>query len=78
MCEAPDIDSSIGFFDGFDKKTVGVTYGVLIGFSVLWQVYIYLWRNPKVLKQWDQIHEEQRTSIVNLNQTGSRDTNFYR
>jgi hypothetical protein len=36
MCEAPDIDASIGFFDGFDTKTVGITYGFLVSVSVLW------------------------------------------
>lgn len=36
MCEQPDVDDSIGFFDGFDKKTVGITYGSLIVFTILW------------------------------------------
>jgi hypothetical protein len=36
MCDRPDVDSSIGFFDGFDKKKVGITYAVLLSFTVLW------------------------------------------
>jgi hypothetical protein len=36
MCAPPDIDASIGFFDGFDQGTVGWTYAVLIVFSLAW------------------------------------------
>ena len=36
MCEAPDINLSIDFFDGFDSKTVGITYGVLGLFTMGW------------------------------------------
>lgn len=39
LCEPPTIDSSIGFFDGFDGKTVGATYAVLTAFTILWQIY---------------------------------------
>jgi len=60
MCEPPDIDASIGFFDGFSGKTVGITYGALIAFSVLWQVYVQCVRNPKVQREWDSIHEEKK------------------
>ena len=36
MCSQPDVDDSIGFFDGFDTKLVSITYGVLILFTILW------------------------------------------
>jgi hypothetical protein len=36
ICQPPEIDSSIGFFDGFDGKSVGIYYGIFIGLSILW------------------------------------------
>ena len=36
VCEAPDIDASIGFWDGCDWNTVWITYGVLGGFTIAW------------------------------------------
>ena len=36
MCEAPTIDATIKFFDGMDKKTIYITYGVIIGFTILY------------------------------------------
>ncbi len=34
-CEAPDVSSAIGFFDGFDGILVAIVYAALIIFSVL-------------------------------------------
>ena len=65
MCEAPDIDSSIGFFDGFDKKTVGITYGSLIGFSILWQWYVWKIRGPRIEKAWVKMHEQISSDNIN-------------
>ena len=53
MCEAPDIDSSIGFFDGFDATRVYITYGILVGISIIWQIYICACKRPKVNKEWE-------------------------
>lgn len=35
-CNAPDIDSSVGFFDGFAGRSVWITYVVIIAFTVVW------------------------------------------
>jgi hypothetical protein len=34
-CPAPPVDASIGFFDGFDGILVGIVYGVLVVFSIV-------------------------------------------
>jgi len=38
-CKAPTINSHIGFFDGFKSKMVWTVYGVLAGFTLIWQAY---------------------------------------
>ena len=35
-CEAPTINSHIGFFDGFKNTLVWTVYGVLAGLTVIW------------------------------------------
>ena len=40
MCEPPDVTSSIGFFDGFDTKVAWIVVGSVIGFSILWQLFV--------------------------------------
>jgi hypothetical protein len=49
-CEAPDVNAEIGFFDGFDGKLVGIAYGSLIAFSILFQLarYYYFKKYGKV------------------------------
>jgi len=36
ICEAPKIDSSIGFFDGFDLSQILIYYSISIGFTIFW------------------------------------------
>ena len=36
VCQPPNVDDNINFFDGFDKTTVFIIYGILIGFSLLY------------------------------------------
>lgn len=64
MCDSPDVDDSIGFFDGFDKKTVGITYGVLIGFTLVWQVYVQCVRKPKIDKEWKELVNENTSKYL--------------
>ena len=64
MCEQPDVDASIGFFDGFDVKTVGITYGSLIVFTIIWQIYIQCLRKPKIDKEWDKIVQENTSKYM--------------
>lgn len=37
-CPAPPVNASIGFFDGFNGALVGIVYGALILFSVIFQL----------------------------------------
>lgn len=32
------VNADIGFFDGFNGKLVGIVYGSLIGFSIIFQL----------------------------------------
>ena len=34
-CEKPNVDDFIGFFDGFDKTAVGISYAVLVPLSII-------------------------------------------
>ena len=36
-CEKPAVNSDISFFDGFDGELVGIVYGCLIVFSIVFQ-----------------------------------------
>lgn len=62
LCEPPTIDSSIGFFDGFDGLTVGATYAVCAAFTILWQIYQCLCARPKVAKDHAAMKEEERAA----------------
>ena len=37
-CKAPQVNANIGFFDGFNGTLVGIVYGVLIAFSIIFQL----------------------------------------
>lgn len=37
-CPAPPVDAYIGFFDGFNGGLVAIVYGVLIIFSIVYQI----------------------------------------
>ena len=39
ICEAPSIDSSIGFFDGLNIVQIIIYYSISIVFTILWQIY---------------------------------------
>lgn len=70
VCEAPDIDSTIGFWDGCDFTTVIVTYSILGVFTLLWQLYIFFVKNPKMKKEWDlMIKDENQEVPKNINLT---------
>lgn len=81
MCQAPDIDASIKFFDGFDTKTVVITYVVMGVFTIAWQIYIQIFKRKQVSKEYDEIinHQDFRQSNVdNINQTASKEFNPYK
>lgn len=58
MCEPPDIDASIGFFDGFNNKTAFTFVGVLVGTSLIWQAYLSMVKNKKVSQEWEMIMKQ--------------------
>lgn len=37
-CKPPEVSADIGFFDGFNGELVGISYGVLIAFSIIFQL----------------------------------------
>ncbi|CDW79430.1 UNKNOWN [Stylonychia lemnae] len=37
-CKPPEVNADIGFFDGFNGELVGISYGVLIAFSIIFQL----------------------------------------
>lgn len=78
-CAAPDIDNSVGFFDGFQSRVVGITYGAIIGFTIIWQIYICLYRNKKIQEEWDALAANGRDSFKGqkINQTlSSKDQSY--
>ena len=62
-CKTPEINNKVGFFDGFQGRLVGITYGAIIAFTILWQVYICLWRNKKIQEEWDRLASTGRESF---------------
>lgn len=91
VCEPPSIDGTVHFFDGFQTDQVMWTYAALLGFTVLWQLYICLIRRPRVTKEWEEIQgsKDSREAMLAdrgvtagakpLNQTASsREVNQYK
>uniref|UniRef100_A0A7S3CQN4 Uncharacterized protein n=1 Tax=Strombidium rassoulzadegani TaxID=1082188 RepID=A0A7S3CQN4_9SPIT len=63
MCPTPDIDSSIGFFDGFDQKKSFLFFGVILGLTILNQTYILFWRKNKVNQEWEMVFRETQEPL---------------
>ena len=81
MCEAPDFDSSINFFNGFKPGLVWSTYGALIGLTIAWQLYIFSCRKGKIEKEYEELLKtgELRRSESpqkNINRTPESDDIF--
>mmetsp|Transcript_32901 Transcript_32901/g.50309 ORF Transcript_32901/g.50309 Transcript_32901/m.50309 type:complete len:125 (-) Transcript_32901:16-390(-) len=89
VCEPPEIDSTIGFFDGFNGKAVGITYGVIIAFTIVYQIFYCKVQKPKIEAEFNEIaesgvrkHMNHMNSLYsnggsskkNINVTSSRDT----
>ena len=55
VCKVPDINNSVGFFDGFQTSIVVITYGSLLAFTVVWQVYLKFFRQKKVDAEWEEV-----------------------
>ena len=52
MCQAPQVDSTIKFMDGFKKKLVLILYLVFGLFSIIYQTIKNLYFKPKEFKKW--------------------------
>ena len=64
VCEAPNIDATIYFYDGCNWKVIGWSYGSLILVTILWQLYVLCVKNPKVNKQMiEMLQEESNESL---------------
>jgi len=48
VCQAPDIDATIGFFDGCNWTQILISYIVLGILTILWQLYVFCVKNPRV------------------------------
>lgn len=58
MCQPPTINSNVGFFDGFQGVPILWTYVVVIGFTAVYQLYLFYYRNPKVEAEWERLKQE--------------------
>ena len=58
VCEPPNVDDHIGFFDGFDTTTVSGVYGGLLGFTLLYQIYICKFRSAKAHAELQDLKKE--------------------
>lgn len=75
-CEAPDVSSAIGFFDGFDGKLVAIVYGSLIGFSILFQVARYYWNKRNAKDDGSDPTEESDERLENDAKNGKKMKNI--
>jgi len=57
ICEKPNVDSYIGFFDGFDSKAVGISYGILIPISIILEIVICVFMKPKYKRELEELKE---------------------
>lgn len=53
-CSAPNVNADIGFFDGFNGALVGISYGVLIAFSIIFQLVRHFCLKKKQDQQVDE------------------------
>ena len=58
VCQPPDVDDSIGFFDGFDTMEVGIVYGTLLVFTLLYQIWVCKYQKPKTAAQLNEVKNE--------------------
>lgn len=58
VCQPPDVDDTIGFFDGFSGKTVGIVYGCLLAFSLLYQIWVCVYRDKKAHAELEELKNE--------------------
>ena len=58
-CESPDVDASIGFFDGFQTGKSFTFVGIVVGLTVLYQAYNCFWKQKSVDKEWETMRREK-------------------
>ncbi|CDW90740.1 UNKNOWN [Stylonychia lemnae] len=63
-CKPPEVSADIGFFDGFNKELVGISYGVLIGFTIIFQLIRHFCLKRKL--QAEKVSDsDQSDSLLN-------------
>lgn len=55
MCPKATVNADIGFFDGFDDAAVGWTYGIILGLTILWQVFLITCRKGKIDRDYNDM-----------------------
>ena len=55
------MNSAIGFFDGFDGVLVGIVYGSLIGFSIVFQLIRYYCIKKNAKKAENEVADEDKS-----------------
>jgi len=55
ICQKPKVDDSIGFLDGFDYFSVGISYAVLIPISIIMEIVICIFLRPKWKKELEEL-----------------------
>jgi|TARA_B110001450_G_C17537404_1_gene447175 hypothetical protein len=74
MCKKPTIDTTIYFFTGMDGNTVGITYGVLLGLTLVYQLFNCFYRKPRIESEYDKLMNEDLASMTkyaDINKTAS-------
>ena len=81
MCEPPTIDSEVHFFDGVRSKEVWTVLGLMVGITIVVQLYSLLYKRKKVNKEWEEMQEElynklpieESNHFRRINDTASRE-----
>jgi hypothetical protein len=81
-CKPPTINDHIDFLDGFKSDAGWIGFGILVGVTVVWQLYSCLIQRPKINAEYEKLmtqpHFNDTVGMANmhspLNHTETRDT----
>ena len=57
-----------------DKKAVYITYGVVIGFTIVYQLFIFFIRRPKINEEYENLKNDvlnNESAYLDINKTAS-------
>eukprot|EP00347_Sterkiella_histriomuscorum_P014918 403359016 len=71
-CQAPNVNAEIGFFDGFNGTLVGISYGALIAFSIIFQLVRHFCMKKKSVDDMNDDKEDDvdQQLLENNNNSG--------